>query len=129
MMVVKSMMGLMPELDVIAMLTGMIGATSPAVGWVAHFAIGTIVWGGLFALLAEAMPGHAYWIRGIVFGIGAWLLMMILVMPIAGAGLFGLSLGIMAPVMTLVLHVIYGAVLGGVYVAQHPVSRDAALTA
>ena len=51
-------------------------------------------------------------LEGIVFAIGAWLAMMVLVMPLAGAGLFGLKLGLMAPVATLVLPIIYGAVLG-----------------
>ena len=55
-----------------------------------------------------------------MFGIGAWLLMMIAVMPMAGAGPFGLKFGPMAPVMTLVLHAIFGAVLGGVYALEHP---------
>jgi hypothetical protein len=36
-------------------------------------------------------------------------------MPMAGAGLFGLSPGIMAPVITLMLHVIFGVVLGLVF--------------
>lgn len=38
--------------------------------------------------------------------------MMVMLMPMAGAGLFGMNLGVMAPVMTLVLHLIFGAVLG-----------------
>ena len=50
-MVMKSMMGLMPELDVVTMLTRMMGAPTPLAGWAAHFMIGTLVWGGLFALL------------------------------------------------------------------------------
>ena len=33
----------------------------------------------------------------------------------AGAGLFGLALGMMAPVMTLMMHLIWGAVLGYTY--------------
>jgi len=41
-----------------------------------------------------------------------------MVMPMAGAGLFGMAMGIMAPMMTLVLHVIFGAVLGAVFQAQ-----------
>lgn len=41
--------------------------------------------------------------------------MMIIVMPMAGAGLFGLNIGIMAPVATLILHLIFGAVLGYTY--------------
>ncbi len=30
----------------------------------------------------------------------------------AGAGFFGMKMGIMAPMMTLVLHIIFGAVMG-----------------
>ncbi len=41
--------------------------------------------------------------------------MMLIPMPMAGAGLFGLKLGPMAPVMTLVLHLVWGAVLGAAY--------------
>jgi hypothetical protein len=113
-MVVKGMMGVMPELDVAAMI-GMMMGVSVAVGWVVHFMIGTIVWGGGFALLYELIPGGSAVVKGIVFGVAAWLGMMIIVMPMAGAGLFGMNLGIMAPVMTLVLHVVFGAVLGAVY--------------
>lgn len=113
-MVAKAMMGLMPALNVIAMLSHMMGSPT-AMGWIAHFAIGTLAWGGGFALVYDAIPGGSAMVKGIAFAIGAWLLMMIVVMPMAGAGLFGLGLGIMAPIMTLVLHVIFGAVLGAVY--------------
>ena len=113
-MVAKGMMGVMPQLDVIAMLSAMMGL--PAIlAWAAHFMIGTIAWGGGFALLNDVIPGNSSLKKGIAFGVGAWLLMMIMVMPMAGAGFFGLSLGIMAPMMTLVLHVIFGAVLGKVF--------------
>lgn len=119
-MVMKAMMGVMPELDVISMLTTMMGASSPIAGWLAHFVIGAFVWGGLFALLEPSVPGQSHWVRGVVFGIGAWILMMIAVMPMAGAGMFGMSLGMMAPVMTLGLHVIFGAVPGGTYGLERP---------
>ena len=36
-------------------------------------------------------------------------------MPMAGAGLFGLGLGVMAPIATLMLHWAYGAVMGATY--------------
>lgn len=126
-MVAKSMMGLMPELNVIEMLTQTMGASSQLAGWAVHFVIGSVVWGGLFALLAARIPGESFWLKGILFGVAAWLLMMILVMPMAGAGLFGLSLGIAAPIMTLMLHVVFGAVLGGVYAAQHPAPDSTAI--
>ena len=40
--------------------------------------------------------------------------MMLVLMPMAGAGLFGINMGIMASMMTLVLHLIFGAVPGWV---------------
>lgn len=116
-MILKSMMGLMPSLNVIHMLGHMTG-TGPVGGWVAHFAIGSIAWGIGFRLLFGVLPGVMPWVKGIVFAVGAWLLMMIVVMPMAGAGFFGMHLGLMAPVMTLVLHIIFGVVLGAVY--GHP---------
>ncbi|WP_322866205.1 DUF6789 family protein [Aquicoccus sp. G2-2] len=118
-MVAKGMMGMMPALDVAAMLGNMLGG-SIVVGWVAHFVIGTLAWGGAFAILYSAIPGGSAVVKGILFGIAAWLGMMIIVMPMAGAGVFGMNLGMMAPVMTLVLHIIFGAVLGGVYGARVP---------
>jgi hypothetical protein len=114
MMVIKGMMGVMPELDVAAMIGIMMGAPV-AIGWIIHFMIGTIAWGGGFALLYDNIPGGSAVGKGIVFGVAAWLGMMLAVMPMAGAGLFGMNLGIMAPIMTLLLHIVFGAVLGGVY--------------
>lgn len=73
-----------------------------------------VLWGGLFAWLAGILP-DGYILKGIILGLIAWLLMMLLVMPMAGAGLFTMNLGIMAPAMTLILHVIFGAVLGYSY--------------
>lgn len=113
-MMAKTMMGVMPALDVAGMLAGMMRAPL-AMGWIGHFAIGTIVWGGAFALFNGIIPGKSQVTKGVVFGIIDWLLMMVMVMPMAGAGQFGLNLGIMAPMMTLVLHIIFGAVLGKVY--------------
>ncbi len=114
MILAKGMMGVMSELDVIGMLSFMMGA-SAAMGWLGHFIISTVIWGGGFALLYGLIPGETALVKGIVFGVAAWLGMMIMVMPMAGAGLFGLGFGIMAPIMTLLLHIIYGAVLGTVF--------------
>ncbi|MDA3859476.1 MAG: hypothetical protein PF480_14895 [Roseovarius sp.] len=113
-MIAKAMMGVMPGLDVIAMLSMMMG-TSAVMGWLAHFMIGTVAWGGGFALIYDWIPGGNALIKGVVFGVAAWLGMMVMVMPMAGAGFFGMAFGIMAPMMTLVLHMIFGVVLGAVY--------------
>jgi uncharacterized membrane protein YagU involved in acid resistance len=119
-MVMKAMMGVMPDMNAIRMLTGMahrwMGTPMlPIVGWMLHFMIGSIAWGALFARLVNRIPGRSLLVKGMVFGFAAWLMMMILVMPMAGAGLFGLHLGIGAPMATLMLHAVFGAVLGTVY--------------
>ncbi len=120
-LIVKKMTGLMTgELDVIALVTQILGGSTMAIGWLAHFMIGTLVWGGLFALLEPRLPGRRAWIRGVIFGIGAWLIMMLVVMPAGDAGLFGIRLGISAPILTLALHAIFGAVMGGVYGIDRP---------
>lgn len=91
-MVVKQMMGLMPQLNPVEMITQNMGAKTPLVGWSAHFLIGTVVWGILYAWIAPRLSG-AHWFRGVLFATGAWLLMMITLMPMA----------------------VYGAVLGSLY--------------
>ena len=115
-MLFKTMMGLMPQFDVNAMSSQVIGlGENPLVGWLSHVLIGTGIWGVLFALSKDLLPGKT-WLQGAIFGILAWLLMMIFFMPMAGAGMFGINLGMPIPIMTLVLHLIFGIVLGVVYV-------------
>lgn len=130
-MLMKSAMGVMPQLNAIQMQTQMMNQylgtpITPAVGWVMHFMIGTILWGGLFGAFNHLVAGKTELGKGIWFSSAAWLLMMILVMPMAGAGIFGLNIGIMAPVATLMLHLIFGAVLGYVYakLLHVPATRD-----
>ncbi len=112
-MIAKAKMGVMPELNAIKMLADMMSA-SLVMGWIAHFMIGTVVWGVLFAVLVKKLPGGVI-VSAIIFSTAAWLMMMIGPMPMAGAGLFGTNLGIMAPIATLMLHIIWGFVLGLTY--------------
>ena len=113
-MMAKSMIGVMPQLNVISMLGSMMNA-APAIGWLMHFVIGTIVWGLGFAFLRGYLPGHSYLMRGAAFGIAAWLLMMLMVMPMTGAGIFGMKLGMATPIMALMLHGLYGSALGSIF--------------
>ncbi|MEO7244527.1 MAG: DUF6789 family protein [Rubrivivax sp.] len=114
-MVMKTMLGVMPALDLPKMLATMMDApASPLLGWVAHFVIGVAGYGVAIATLGHRM-GQSPTVSGIVIGVIGWLLMMVVLMPLAGAGLFALSMGPMAPVMTLALHLIFGAVLGWTY--------------
>ena len=76
-------------------------------------------------MLYGAIPGDSAIARDIAFGIATWGGMMLMVMPLAGAGFFGLAMGVMAPMMTLVLHIVFGAVLGAAF--QALVSKRLAL--
>jgi hypothetical protein len=119
-MMMKKMMGVMPELDPVHMMSVMAAQkmgmeTNMMVGWVMHFMIGAVAWGGAFAVLNNILPTQNQTIKGIILGIGAWLIMMVGPMVMAGNGLFGLALGPMAPVMTFMLHIVFGVVLGLVY--------------
>lgn len=115
-MVMKAAMGLMPQLDLPNMIAGMIGAPdTPMIGWGVHVMIGVVGYGLAIALLDTRLPGKSQVSHGVLIGLGGWVVMMVMLMPMAGAGLFAMSLGVMAPIMTLVLHLIFGGVLGWTY--------------
>ncbi|QCB45389.1 DUF6789 family protein [Hydrogenophaga sp. PAMC20947] len=115
-MVMKTVMGVMPELDLPKMIAAMMGSPdAPMLGWAIHFMIGIVGYGLGMAFLSDRLPGGSRTVHGVIIGIVGWLLMMVTVMPMAGAGLFGMNMGLMAPMMTLVLHLVFGAVLGWVY--------------
>lgn len=113
-MLFKQLIGVAPQVDVIAMLTHLLGANTLVAGWLCHFFIGTLLWGTAFAVLSETFPG-AYWMRGAIASLIPWLLMMFFLMPLAGAGVFGLAIGVAVPITTLVLHLVFGAVVGSVF--------------
>ena len=58
-MLVKQRMGLVPQLNPFEILTKMAGGSMPAVGWVPHFLIGTVVWCGLFPISMPEFPPAA----------------------------------------------------------------------
>jgi uncharacterized membrane protein YagU involved in acid resistance len=119
MMLIKYYMGLVPQLnpieDIVHVADHLTGMTLPLpFGWIGHFVLGTVAWGIIYAALQASLPGAPV-VKGLIFGALAWLAMMIIFEPLAGDGLFALSLGPQATVATLVLHLIYGAVLGVAY--------------
>ena len=113
-MILKDMIDLFPRVDLVALLSGLLDAPL-AVGWAVHALIGTVVFGALFALVAVKIPGATPITKGVLFAVGLWLLMQLIVLPLTPAGFFGVGFGFWAPVVTLAMHVVYGAVLGSVF--------------
>lgn len=113
-MIVKATFGLLPEVDVIGLLAEA-SATSRTLGWIIHLVIGIVLWGGLFARFYPYVPGSNPLRKGLVFATAGWLVMMLVVLPLAGVGLFGLGVGMILPVMTLLLHWVFGTILGAAY--------------
>jgi hypothetical protein len=112
--VLKQALGILPQLSTISVLAQMLGYHSLGVGWIAHFFVGVILWGPLYAWI-DPRSTYPHWFIGMMFASCVWLGLMLIIMPIVGAGVFGLKLGIVTPTATLILHWIYGAVLGGVF--------------
>ena len=121
--ILKFSSGTIPQLETIKFLDRVAEATAKATGlpdpltngWLWHLTIGTLLWGTLFGIMLPVLPGEKYWIKGCAFGVITGLLTMLLVMPLAGAGYFGMELTLLDPVVSLVYHIIYGLVLGGIY--------------
>jgi hypothetical protein len=121
-MLLKSSMGLWPELNLIRLLTNL-GSIQTVAAWMDHFIVGVIVWGLMFGAFDALWVSRAYWLKGLLFGVFGWLLMMILFMPLTKTGFFGVKIGPAAIYVTLGYHVIYGLVLGltyGVLTAWYP---------
>ena len=118
-LVVKQAIGLMPQVDLVSILARAIGFQSIAAGWSAHMIVGILFWGPLF-VWADRKMFFAHWINGLLFASVVWLGVMLVIMPLAGEGAFGLNLGIVTPTLTLFLHWFYGIVLGSTYGAINP---------
>jgi uncharacterized membrane protein YagU involved in acid resistance len=103
------LMGL-PPMNPAVMLAGAMGG-SIVLGWMAHFMIGITLAAG-YALIGQNFPGPGF-VRGALYGIAPFLLAQIVVMPMMGMPFFS---GSAAMAMgSLVGHLFYGGVVGGVY--------------
>ncbi|MEP7028213.1 MAG: DUF6789 family protein [Candidatus Eisenbacteria bacterium] len=101
----------MPPMDIGHMLGSVMGGND-ALGWTAHFMIGILLAVVYAAAFAGRLPGAPV-LRGVAYSLGPWLMAQLVVMPMMGMGLFSGSM--MMAAGSLVGHVVYGAVLGGVY--------------
>lgn len=108
-------LGFMPQFQLIDLLVSAAGTPGqPLMGWLLHFVVGVGLWGAGFAVLSPHLPGP-HWLRGVLFGILAWLAMMIAFLPSAGLPMFAAGLGLSIPLFALGIHLAFGLVLGETY--------------
>lgn len=92
-----------------------------AVGWVAHFLVGTLVLGPLFGVLCPRLPTDTPESKGILFAVGAFVVMGLTVAPAVSllggrsVGIFFMEAGFGTFAWMIATHAIYGIVLGSVY--------------
>jgi hypothetical protein len=83
----------------------------------AIFFVGGVIWALLYGLVFEPRLSGPAWKRGVKFAMVPWLFSLIVFLPVIGGGFLGLGLGAgpLPVVGNLILHVVYGAVLGTVW--------------
>ncbi len=92
-----------------------------AAGWVIHFIAGTLVLGPLFGILCPRLPTQTPETKGIVFAVGAWITLILIIVMTGNNGAFGRNFGTVG--WMLVTNAVFGIVLGNVYARL--VARDA----
>lgn len=107
--------GLFVNLDIVSHIDRL-GSVGRVAAWADHFIVGGLLWGPMFAgFVATTDERRPHWQKGIIFAVFAWLAMMLIFMPMVGGGLFGLQLGLSVPIGMLILHLVFGFVLGAAY--------------
>lgn len=81
-----------------------------------HITFG-LLWAAVYAYFVEPRMWGAHWVRGIVFAVVPFILSVLVFFPLTGGGFMGIGLGAgpLPFLGNLVLHVVYGAVLGSMY--------------
>ncbi len=103
------MMGI-PPMNPAVMLAGAMGG-SLILGWGGHLMIGVVLALG-YAQVGSILPGPGV-ARGATYSIAPYLMAQLVVMPMMGMPLFSGS--VTMAMGSLMGHIVYGAVLGGIY--------------
>jgi hypothetical protein len=109
--------GFEPQLELTRVLLALLDEppSQYALGWTLHVIIGSVVLGGLFAYIEPRLGADTHAKSGVLYGIIAWLVVMLVFLPAVGAGYFGFQISLFAPLVMLGLQVLYGGVLGWTY--------------
>ena len=122
-MLMAPMMGV-PKMDMGIML-GTMNPMMPMpyfMGWVIHFVIGIILTWIYAVFLIDRLPSDG-WKRGMIFSLIPWAVMNFMAMPMMGMGIF--SGGIMAIVGTVIVHFVYGGIMGAIYTGSTAAAASA----
>jgi hypothetical protein len=73
--------------------------------------------GAIYARIGEPLLGGPGWRKGITFSLIPWIISIVAFLPIMGGGFLGMDVeaGPLPILGNLILHVVYGAILGGLY--------------
>ena len=112
--------GLFAEMNAIQMQADMLNRYFAlpriiATGWISHFFVGTFIYGGFFGAFNRYIPGRTELSKALFLAMAGWILTLFVFMPLAGTGFFGAQAGLLAPLVTLIMHIAFGLVLGYVY--------------
>jgi len=103
------MMGL-PAMNPADMLAAQMGG-STMLGWMGHLMIGVILALAYGAIFVRRLPGPGA-ARGVIFSLLPWLMAQLMVIPMMGMPVFSGSVAMAGG--SLLGHLVYGAILGGV---------------
>lgn len=106
---VAPMMGI-PPMNPADMLASKMGGMK-ALGWMAHLMIGVVLAVIYARIFLDRLPGPVA-VRGAVFSLIPWLIAQVMVMPMMGMPVFSGSMAMAGG--SLIGHLVYGAVMGGV---------------
>lgn len=116
------------EMNIPKMLAGTMGVPV-IVGWFAHLMIGEVLAINFASIYLKQTNKPANIFSGAIFGLIPWLAAQIMVMPMmsvlaGGSYISGLFSGsVIVAMASLMGHLIYGAVLGGIYTPEYVGSK------
>ncbi len=104
-----------PEFNFIQIQGSIFGIGSTvAAAWATYFAVG-LIWGLFYTLIERYLPTASGVIKGALYGILVYVLVMIVLMPLAGVGFFLQNFGFMAALIVLISDLLFGILLGYFY--------------
>lgn len=102
-----------PFPNILSHMLGMDGV--PALGWVTHVLVGTVVLGGLFGIVCPRLPTDTYATKGIAFAVASFGVLMTAIFLVGDRQTFSGDGGFGVVAWLLITNVVFGIVMGLVY--------------